>query len=214
LKNANGEGSIRRRADGRWEARYTVPLDNGGHVRRSVFGRTRADARDRLRVALAERERHVVGVPATETVATYLTTWLTGVSSSLRPTTWQSYESLVRRQIGPRLGHVQLRKLRPQHIAVMARDMQSDGLSAKTVRNALGVLHKACDRAVKWRQLADNPCDGVDLPTRTRREMTALTGEQARAVLDAAHDDELCAFVDADDHRGVAPGRATRAALA
>jgi integrase len=59
------------------------------------------------------------------------------------------------------------------------------------VRNAHGVLHRALDRAVQWRQLVVNPADGVDLPHRAPREMHALTPDQARAVLAALDGDNL-----------------------
>ena len=42
-KRANGEGTIRKRADGSWEARYMV--DGKRH---SIYGRTQAEARTKL----------------------------------------------------------------------------------------------------------------------------------------------------------------------
>lgn len=41
-RRANGEGSIRHRADGRWEGRYTEGYDpdTGKRIVKSVFGKT------------------------------------------------------------------------------------------------------------------------------------------------------------------------------
>ena len=38
-KRSNGEGSISRRADGRWEARYTLGFDpmTGKQIRKTIF---------------------------------------------------------------------------------------------------------------------------------------------------------------------------------
>jgi integrase len=108
--------------------------------------------------------------------------------------TFQSYESVIRTQLAPRLGHIALSRLRPQHVQRMEGDMLTSGLSPKYVRNCHGVLHRALDRAVQWHQLALNPADGVDLPQRKPREMTALSPDQARAVLEAAADDPLAAL--------------------
>lgn len=47
---------------------------------------------------------------------------------------------------------------------------------------------------VQWHQLAVNPADGVDLPQLRRREVTALTPDQARAVLAAIETDPLRAL--------------------
>ena len=52
---ANGAGSIRKRPDGKWEARYTVGNDpgTGKQVRRSVYGKTQAEARKKMAAAVA-----------------------------------------------------------------------------------------------------------------------------------------------------------------
>lgn len=48
-KQANGEGNIRKRKDGRWEGRYTVGYDqNGKRIIKNVFGRTQAEVKGKL----------------------------------------------------------------------------------------------------------------------------------------------------------------------
>lgn len=191
---ANGEGSIRRRADGRWEGRYHIANGHGGRTRISVFGRTRAEAKDALDAAMSNRKRGLVPVSARETVSSYLEDWLAGARTTIRPRTFQSYESTIRVHLVPRIGGIPLSRLRPQDVQRMESEMLAGGLSAKTVRNTHGVLHRALERAVKWRQLPANPLDGVDLPRRDPREMRALTAEQAHAVLSAAAQDGLGAL--------------------
>ena len=46
-KRANGEGSIRKRKDGRWEARYTTGYDptTGKRIIKSVLGKTQAEVK-------------------------------------------------------------------------------------------------------------------------------------------------------------------------
>lgn len=193
-KSANGDGSIRQRPDGRWEARYYLPKDGGGRTCLSIYKKTRTEAREALKAARSNRDRGLVVVPARETVRTYLETWLAGARATIRPRTFQGYESIIRVQLAPRIGHIPLTRLRAQDVQRMESDMLSEGLSSKTVRNAHGVLHRALERAVKWHQLPANPLDGVDLPRREPREMRALTAEQAQAVLEAARDDDLCAL--------------------
>lgn len=73
--------------------------------------------------------------------------------------TFQSYESIIRTQLDPRLGRIRLTQLRPHHVQGMLAEMDSEGLSPKYTRNAHGVLHRALDRAVQWHQLAVNPAD-------------------------------------------------------
>lgn len=50
----NGEGSIRKRPDGTWEARFTVGLGPDGQLKRkSLYGRTRAEVAAKLATAQA-----------------------------------------------------------------------------------------------------------------------------------------------------------------
>ena len=43
-KNANNEGSIRKRANGTWEGRYTDGYNDAGRqIQRSVYGKTRKE---------------------------------------------------------------------------------------------------------------------------------------------------------------------------
>ena len=45
-RGAQGGGSIRKRPDGRWEARYTTGFDpkTGRQIQRSIYGKTQADS--------------------------------------------------------------------------------------------------------------------------------------------------------------------------
>ena len=53
-RRGNGEGSISRRKDGRWEAKYTAHTADGPK-RRTLYGKTRKEAADKLARALADR---------------------------------------------------------------------------------------------------------------------------------------------------------------
>ena len=46
-KRANGEGSIRKRSDGRWEGRYTAGYDpeTGKRITKNVLGKTQAEVK-------------------------------------------------------------------------------------------------------------------------------------------------------------------------
>ena len=53
---ANGEGTYKRRKDGRWEAQYTVDTPSGVK-RRSVYARTKAEVVAKLKKAIAGTRR-------------------------------------------------------------------------------------------------------------------------------------------------------------
>ena len=53
-RRANGEGSIRKRKDGRWEGRYTAGHDpeTGKQIFKNVLGKTQAEVKEKLKTAL------------------------------------------------------------------------------------------------------------------------------------------------------------------
>ena len=55
-RRANGEGSIRKRKDGRWEGRYTAGRDpeTCKPIYRNVLGRTQAETKAKLKQAIQE----------------------------------------------------------------------------------------------------------------------------------------------------------------
>ena len=57
-RRGNGEGSIRKRSDGRWEGRYSVGSDpvTGKALSRNVLSKTQAEVREKLKTAIKEAE--------------------------------------------------------------------------------------------------------------------------------------------------------------
>ena len=53
-RRARGEGSLRKRSDGRWEGRYTTGRDpeTGKLIYRNVLARTQAECKSKLREAM------------------------------------------------------------------------------------------------------------------------------------------------------------------
>lgn len=67
-RRARGEGSIRKRKDGRWEGRYTVGRDEetGKFIYRNVLAKTQTECKNKLREAmqLQEQQQSQEEVPA------------------------------------------------------------------------------------------------------------------------------------------------------
>ena len=126
-----------------------------------------------------------------QTVGTFLEDWLTNTAStSVRPSTFRGYQTIVRQYVVPRLGKVQLAKLSPQDVQrfqnELLRSRRSDGrglIASGTVANARRVLGRALEQATRWRLIPQNPVRLVDGPHVSRNEATFLTPEQARQLL-------------------------------
>lgn len=58
-KRVNGEGTIGKRKDGRWEARYIAGRDpeTGKQIRKSILGKSQTEVRKKLKEALEQAEK-------------------------------------------------------------------------------------------------------------------------------------------------------------
>ena len=76
-KRANGEGSIRKRSDGRWEGRYTAGYhsETGKRIIKNVLGKTQAECKAKLSAALESVKGIDVSRADEYTVATWLRSW-------------------------------------------------------------------------------------------------------------------------------------------
>lgn len=183
-RRGRGEGSVRRRADGRWEARIWVELPTGARVRRSVFAATQREAQS---AALEARDRTARGLPAAPeqlTVGEWLDRWLADVvRPRARPATLTSYENSVRTHLRPALGRVALTRLRPDQVEGLLRRMEDGGSSARTRQYALSLLRSALREAERRGLLSRNAAALVRAPRVERRELRPLDPAQARAFL-------------------------------
>jgi hypothetical protein len=71
-RNANGEGGVYRRADGRWEGKVFVDAPDGKRKRISVYGDTEREALDELNKLRDQKRRGIPVATTTLTVADYM----------------------------------------------------------------------------------------------------------------------------------------------
>jgi integrase len=175
-------GSVRQRSNGLWEARFR---QDGRQ--RSVYGKTKREAQERLRVALTAADNGLRPVAQRVTVGAFLAEWLAGsVATRNRPRTIESYQQTVDRYIVPWIGGIPLARLEPSDVDRMRREVRARGVSATTARYAVAVLRIALSRALKDGRVVRNVAKLVDLPKAERPNLTPLTAEESRRLLEAA----------------------------
>ena len=196
-----GSGTIRQRADGRWEGRYTVGYDpkTGKQLTHSIYGKTKCEVRDKLNKTLTEIQEGAYIEPTNMTVGQWLDTWLKEYKVNVRPETKASYEMHIRVHLKPDLGKIRLNKLTTHQIQLLYNKLINErGLSPKTVKNVHGALHAALEQAKINGYLRINPSEGVVLPRIEKEEIKAMDTEDVSAFLKAIKGDpyELPLFVD------------------
>jgi integrase len=205
-RRGNGEGTITRRKDGRWEARYYVPTVNGTK-RKTIYGKTQAEVRDKLTKALSDRIDGIVYDDENMTVGEYLDGWLKGsVKGSVRQSTYDRDTILVNNHIKPILGGLKLKKLNSAHVQSFYRDRLDAGLSASTVHKMHDILRRGLAQATKWHLVPRNVADVVKPPRPVPMEMVALSADETRRLLEAAGGDRLEALYVLAVHTGMRQG--------
>ena len=98
-KRANGEGSIRKRKDGRWEGRYTVGRDpeTGKPIVKNVLGRSQTEVREKLKAAMELAEKVDVTRSEDFTLTEWLQYWMDNYGRVyLRPSSQVNYAGFLK----------------------------------------------------------------------------------------------------------------------
>src|SRR3954466_78587 len=151
-RRGRGEGSIHRRADGRWRATISVGYGHDGRrKRRDVYGRTKEEVQSQLCKLQNASAKGLLTNPSRTTVAQYLERWLHDVvRNTVRASTHHNYRGVVKNHVSPHIGGVAIQKLSPAHIQSLHSVLEDSGASAETRRLVHVVLHRALKQALKW----------------------------------------------------------------
>lgn len=187
-KNANGQGSVYRVGE-RYKATYVDPTSG---KRRTVSGRTKADAIERRELKL--RQLHAKSPagrlgedPTVQKIGEW---WLQNVAApTVRPTTLHRYGKDVQR-IVDHLGDVPAADLDIEAVRTFLADLQGAGLGIATIRAARTRLRQVAACAVELGYLVSNPVPMVATPKATAGD------RHHRRVLDVAEIHRLLAALD------------------
>ena len=201
-KRANGEGSIRKRSDGRWEGRYTAGYhsETGKRIIKNVLGKTQAECKAKLSAALESVKGIDVSRADEYTVATWLRSWYDIYAKpNIRVATADRYHLMVEQYTIPRIGNIKLTKLTAHDLQKLYKELMENGridrksghgnpgLSSTTVRSLHLMLHNAFERAVKERLILRNPTEDCIAPKIQKFEMQILQPEHIKEYLNAAN---------------------------
>lgn len=183
--------NIRKRKDGRWEARLISEYDGTGKAKyRSFYGKTYLEAKEKRICYLRSGAdaQHQQKVKSTDKrkigVSQIMAEWLDSRKDSVKESTYAHYKNLVETHILPKLGSVLLGTLTPENINQFLKELLSSGridgkggLSPKTVADIRSVLLLALEYA----RSNQYPCPDLDeifSPHVSRPELKVLTREQ------------------------------------
>ncbi|RAY15205.1 site-specific integrase [Actinomadura craniellae] len=179
-------GSARELPSGRWQARYRDP-----EGRRRTAPMTFKNKRDAVRwLTLKEAEiarGEWLDPDAGKTmVKDWSARWLASAGPSLKPKTRALYASLIKTQIEPAFGVLQVAEVRPIAVSEWVARMVGRGLSPSRIRQAYIVLSQIMTSAVDNDLIKASPCRGVKLPRLPQTEPRILTPEEVDRLVSSA----------------------------
>lgn len=175
-------GSIDRRPNGRWRARYR---DGLGRQHSQHFDR-KLDARRWLATVEVARSRGEWVDPGLSRlpVGEWARGWLAG-QVQLKPSTQARYRVALERHVFPTWEPVPLASVAYSDVAAWVADLVAGGLAPATVRYAHRVFSLSLAHAVRAGRLARNPAEGVPLPRLVRKPAVFLDHGQVVELADA-----------------------------
>ena len=179
-RRANGEGLLRQRSDGSWEARVMV-----NYKIRSVYAKTQ-EAVIKKRNKLLQELESGINVDSNITVGDWLLVWLKDYKlGDVKQKSYQGYEINVRVHLLPSLKHIKLRELRRHHVERLLKDKVKAGLSKNTVLYIRRTLHNALNQAIAIELIAHNVAHGVKVQSDKKKERRILKLQEQEALLKA-----------------------------
>jgi integrase len=191
-RRANGEGTIYKRKDGRYEAAVYLLTVSGKRKRVRVYGKTREEVHGKLTTAKAQAQQ---GVPVADqrwTLNAYFDYWLEhAVRIKRRPLTYRRHEAVVRLHLKPGLGRWSLNQLSVQTVQDFLDQLFADGQSAASIHQIRKVLSAALTYALRKELLFRNVARLVELPSYVPDEARHWTLDETVRFLQAARQDPL-----------------------
>ena len=201
-KRKQGSGTLRKRADGRWEGRVVIGYDDNGLPKtKNVLGKTRTECLDKLKKLQEECAPPIRKCREDMPFGDWMTFWYeTYCKPGLQLRTQEGYAERIYKHIIPELGQIPLNKLTQNDLQqfyarlktsgrLIRIEQYGPGLSDRMVRVCHASCRAALARAVQEGLIRTNPAAGCKLPPKKSREMQVLTQEEMHRFLVQAKQD-------------------------
>jgi len=202
-RRKQGEGTLRKRADGRWEARVVIGYDEKGNpITKNVTAMEKGKCLEKLEQLKEKCGVQLTGkVKAEMAFGDWLDFWYQQYAKqTLRPTTQSGYENMIYNHIITDIGKIPLSKLTQNDLQQfytrlknggrkVRTELYGKGLSDRMVRGCHAMCRKALEKAVADGIIRINPAIGCKLPPKKAKEMQVLTREEMQRFMAQAKAD-------------------------
>ena len=185
-RRASGEGSVTRLKTGLYVGRIDAGEDPSTGKRRRIQVTSMDFDTFMTKFEEAKREFKDFGYTADRqmNLTRWTEQWLSQIADhQLKPKTYSTYASLIRKHVQPAIGSKRLVELTAADIRKVRERIVGAGLSTSTARQTYIVLSKCMEDARREKLVTENVCTRVDAPPKAASSRGAFTVEQTRALL-------------------------------
>ena len=188
-KREYGTGSISKRKDGKWQGRVNLGTDiNGKRKQKYFYGTTEKEVKKKLKDYFIQGEKYTANNIAKMTLEEFLVDWLENILvHTLKPKSYAIKEYIIKQQIAPRIGMLQVNSLVASDVQQMINDMVKEDLSYSTIKKAYDTLNQRFKLAINQEQVNKNPTLGVVLPKQKNKknsEIQYFSKEQCKELIE------------------------------
>lgn len=192
-RRRNGEGSVTRRKDGRWQLAYVAGKKPDGKPRRVYeYFTDEVEAHKRKTEVAYLINSGRLSVQEHVTFEELGRAWLKTKKPMVKRNTITSYQGLLEGHIFPSIGSMKATAIKPSTVEALQSSLLSKGLSASTTITAMWLVSAVLDVAVRDDLLRKNPAADVRRPKRKRAQSSqAYDSKEAARFLHAARAERL-----------------------
>lgn len=188
IKREYGTGSISQRKDGKWQGRVNLGTDiNGKRKQKYFYGSTEKEVKKKLKDYFVSGEKYNANNIAKMTLEEFLVDWLENILvNTLKPKSYAIKEYIIKQQIAPRIGLLQVNSITALDIQQMINNMVKENLSYSTIKKSYDALNQRFKLAIKQEQVNKNPTLGVELPKqkiKKNSEIQCFSEEQCKELI-------------------------------
>lgn len=201
-RRVGGEGHVRLRPDGTYEARLYIPKRlrslYGGKREVSFYSKDQSEALEKRAKAKREMDEGYAAGTKGDTFADYLRRWLDALDTlgSVSRRTASDYRLYSEKYLIPSMGGMQLSRLGVEDFDVLYASLTKKGVGPRTVNHVHATARVALQRAVKKRLVSYNPVRDADVPrySTDAREYRTLSWEEVEKFFKAVRGDRFEAY--------------------
>ena len=191
-KRNNHEGSIRRRSDGRWEARIMDGYREDSKPKiRYYYGKTKKEVCEKLDFFLTERDSGML-LEKNYIFRDWAQIWYENHRDNITPTTQESYRYTLR-LLNEHFGNRRLCEIKAYDVEQFLKKLRKEGKSDSYISQCRAMLYQVCHKAVANDLMHKNPVAYADRlrSSGQRKRKDAFSTEEVKLLMSKLPQDKM-----------------------